>query len=154
MRVDGGWGYNGNCPVDSDSTAHAVLFLSPCEAALPERCYDRLLRFQRADGGFATFERTDPGNSWGVSHPDVSPIVLRALLTRLSPDDAAIRRGLAHSLSTLGPEALWPSYWWVSPLYATLANIRLLTETRTSYDQGQVVQGLPLCLRAPLNWRS
>jgi prenyltransferase beta subunit len=90
MRAGGGWGYNGNCPVDSDSTALSVLLLSCSENSLPEMCYDRLLEFQRTDGGFATFERRDPANAWGVSHPDVSPVVLHALLTKLPPDAPAI----------------------------------------------------------------
>jgi hypothetical protein len=142
MRANGGWGYNDNCPVDSDSTALAVLFLMLCGDPLSDECYDLLLGFQREDGGFATFERRDPTNSWGVSHPDVSPVVLRALLTRLPPEHVAVRRGLDYCLSSLGPGGLWPSYWWTTPLYATLANVRLLAQTGTPYDRARVVRAV------------
>lgn len=142
MRIDGGWGYNSSCPVDSDSTALAVLLLRRVGVSLPEACFNRLLEFQKEDGGFATFERGDITNSWGISHPDVSPTVLRALLTKLPSDAPAITRGLGYCLSTLGPDGLWPSYWWTSPLYATLVNIQVLAQTGTPYNRKHVLRAV------------
>jgi hypothetical protein len=143
MRPDGGWGYNANAPVDSDSTALAILFLSTIiDVFVPAKSYERLTRFQNDDGGFATFERAGASNTWGMSHPDVTPTALRALLTRFSWDDAIVRRGLAHSRATLNEEHLWDSYWWTTPLYATLANIRLLEEGQISYDRQNVLRAV------------
>ena len=133
MRADGGWGYNDNCPVDCDSTALAVLFLSQIGAPAPDLCRDRLLAFQKSDGGFATFDRRDPRNSWGISHHDVGPVALRALLTTLTADDPVVLRGLAYALAGIDADGLWPSFWWTTPLYATLANLRLLERMGTPF---------------------
>jgi Prenyltransferase and squalene oxidase repeat len=139
MRADGGWGYNERCPVDSDTTAHAVLFLSKCGDTVPDVCFSRLLRFQGADGGFATFDPRERTDSWGVSHPDVSPTVLRALLARLSPSDASIQRGIDYVLSQLQPNGTWNSFWWETPLYSTVANVQLLEQIQTIYDRTRVL---------------
>jgi hypothetical protein len=140
MRTNGGWGYNSKCPVDSDSTALSVLFLTARGNLVPDECYHCLLSFQREDGGFSTFKRLDPSNAWGVSHSDVGPAVLLALLTKLPLDHLAISRGLAFSVTMLRREGLWSSYWWTSPLYATLANVVLLEQTRVPYARDIVVR--------------
>jgi len=142
MRAEGGWGYNGECPVDSDSTALAVLFLTARGNPVPDECYQRLLSFQKQDGGFSTFERRDPSNVWGMSHSDVGPAVLLALLTKLPKDHPAICRGLAFSVAALGCEGLWRSYWWTTPLYATLANVVLLEQAGASYARDLVVEAV------------
>ncbi|WP_106398933.1 prenyltransferase/squalene oxidase repeat-containing protein [Actinocorallia populi] len=147
MRADGGWAYNDCCPVDSDSTAHAVLSLSEGGVPVPDICYERLLTFQKADGGFATFDPRTRHDAWGISHPDVTPVVLRALLTRLPLSDSRIQRGLRYVVSRLQPSGLWPSYWWTTALYSTSVNVRLLEQTGTAYDRkriGAAVQALPV----------
>jgi squalene cyclase len=139
VQADGGWAYNDRCPVDSDSTAHAVLSLSECGDLVPNVCYERLLTFQKPDGGFATFDPRTRHDAWGMSHPDVTPVVLRALLTRLPLSDPRIRRGLRYVVSQLQPSGTWPSYWWTTALYSTSVNVRLLEQTRTAYDRERVV---------------
>jgi hypothetical protein len=142
MRPDGGWGYNDNCPADSDSTAHSVLFLHGCGWSVPDVCYKRLLEFQKEDGGFATYERHNVKHSWGISHADVSPVVLRSLRTRLPPNHSAIQRGYEYVLSQLRQNGLWQSFWWLTPLYSTLVNVRLLEEAGISYDKARVWQAV------------
>lgn len=142
MRADGGWGYNENCLVDSDTTARAVLFLNKCGNNIPDICFARLLRFQTSDGGFATFDPRDRKDSWGASHPDVSPIVLRALLTRLSASDASIQRGIDYVLSQLQPDGMWQSFWWATPLYSTVANVQLLEQAQVVYDRSRVLRAV------------
>jgi squalene cyclase len=142
MRPDGSWAYNDRCPPDCDSSAHAILFLASQGRRLPEICYERLSRFQKADGGFATYERRDPKNSWGVSHPDVTPVALRALLTRLDPKADAIQAGLGYVRAEGAGRNLWQSFWWDTPLYATLMNLRLLEELRVPYEKSPVLQAV------------
>lgn len=147
MRADASWAYNDKCPADCDSSAHAILFLASQGRPLPAACYHRLLRFQKSDGGFATYERQDPGNSWGVSHPDVTPVALRALLTRLDPKANAIQMGLRYVHAHGPPAGLWQSFWWATPLYSTLMNLCLLEELGVRYDKPLVLDAL---LRAPI----
>ncbi len=142
MRSDGSWGYNASVPSDSDSTAHAVLVLDRARRAAPEQCFARMLELQGPDGGFATFVRRDSANSWGASHADVTPVVLQALRTRLPDDASPVRRGRAYVLAAQGADGLWQSFWWTTPLYATLVNVRFLQDTVTTFDSGQIVKGV------------
>jgi squalene cyclase len=141
-KEDGGWAYNGNTPCDSDSTAHAVLFLHSFRGSVPNRCYHRLLSFQREDGGFATFEPRNSEDSWGISHPDVTPVVMMALLTWLSPTHPTIQQGIRYIMSQLQRSGLWHSFWWASPLYSTLANVNLLERAAIPYDRAQVLEAV------------
>lgn len=139
MRADGSWGYNGLVPSDSDSTAHAVLLLDALEEGVPTACLEWLLRLQRPDGGIATFARTDPTHSWGLSHPDVTPVVLQALKVWLPVSSSAFQRGLTYVRSNQQADGLWRSFWWSSPLYGTLMSVRLLESTVTPYERGKAL---------------
>jgi hypothetical protein len=130
MLSDGGWGYNSGVGADADSTAHSILFLSRIPGSAPPASYERLLAFQCADGGFATFRPFGDNRSWSVSHPDVSAVALLALLTRLTRSDPAIEAGIQYSLRCRTADGVWNSFWWDSSLYATLANLRLLNSVR------------------------
>ena len=112
-----GWGYNDSAPVDADSTAHALLMLNATRNKPPATTIDALLSFQHSSGGFATYttfrSRSMPHN-WLVSHPDVTPVVIRAL-AQYSTDPLvaevitrAMRRMEADRLS----DETWPAFWW------------------------------------------
>jgi hypothetical protein len=68
--------------------------------------------------------------------------VLLALLTKLPIHHPAICRGLAFSIATLGRDGLWRSYWWTTPLYATLANVILLEQIGALYERDLVVRAV------------
>jgi squalene cyclase len=123
---DGGWGYNPLVGSDADSTAYAILLLSQSAEPIPEASYTRLREFQRADGGFSTYLPHDSLNSWTVSHPDVTPVALLALLTRYLRNEVFIQRGLDYVLRQRTKAGLWNSFWWESFLYSTEANLSFL----------------------------
>jgi squalene cyclase len=123
---DGGWGYNHLVGSDADSTAYAILFLSQSGERTSESGYARLKEFQRPDGGFSTYLPKNAQNSWGMSHPDVTPIALLALLTGYSPGEGFIQRGLDYVLRQRTTAGLWNSFWWESFFYSTEANLSLL----------------------------
>jgi hypothetical protein len=132
---DGGWGYNEMVGSDADSTAYAILFLASEEMSIPETCYQCLREFQNQDGGFSTYNITTRNNSWGVSHPDVSPIALLALLTRYTSEDYFIRHGIEYVVKQRTPEGFWNSFWWNSFLYSTEANLSLLKIVKGELDE-------------------
>ena len=111
----GGWGYGPNTGPDADSTALAMLFLG--EAAGEQR----LLRYQRADGGFATYHHAASFGSWVESHADVTATVLLALSQMPLTTHADIAQAVAYLREQQGPDGLWNSFWWTSPLYPTEA---------------------------------
>jgi hypothetical protein len=94
------------------------------------------------DGGFATFDPRTRTDSWGVSHPDVTPVVIRALLSRLPLVHSAVRRGITYVLSQIQSNGLWRSFWWKTSLYSTIANISLLEQTHTAYNRARVIESV------------
>jgi hypothetical protein len=136
LRLRHGAGYNWLCPVDSDSTAWAILFLHACGETVSDDLYDTLLERQNPDGGFATYGSRlfPPGHSWTCSHPDVTPVVLRALLTRFEPSHSAVRAGLDYVMRS-HIRWLWPSFWWTTLLYSTCMNLALLSDVVPCYDR-------------------
>jgi hypothetical protein len=124
-RADGSWGYNKRVPSDSDSTSWAALFLTSMGSA-PGSETDRILQtFARRDGGFATYNAgasdTAAASAWTRSHPDVTPLVVRALAP-----SATREKALAFIASQRTDDGLWNSYWYRTPLYATLHNLAAL----------------------------
>lgn len=130
FRQSDGWGYNEAIETDADSTAYCTLLLLR-ERLEASAGIAALMSFARDDGGFGTFRRTDPNDAWGLSHSDVLPTVLRAL--RRTEFD----RGAMQILASREDGGSWRSYWWESDLYATEANLRLLSEAGM-YEECQV----------------
>jgi hypothetical protein len=124
--ADGGWGYNATVGSDADSTSFAILFLASAGRRVPDSAYVHLARYQCPDGGFATYMPGSGSRSWTVSHPDVTPIALLALLTRTMPDRRTLHRGTDYVLTQQAPDGLWNSFWWDSFLYGTEASLSLL----------------------------
>jgi hypothetical protein len=124
--AEGGWGYNETVGPDADSTSYAILFLSSAGCHVPEAAYPHLARYQCLEGGFSTYLSDGESNSWTVSHPDVTPIALLALLTQTVPDRRSIQRGIDYVLEQQTPEGLWNSFWWDSLLYGTEVSLSFL----------------------------
>lgn len=123
-RPDGSWGYNAYVPPDCDSTSWATLFLTAMRRKPGTETYAALRSYARADGGFATYNRDDStGPAWTSSHPDVTPVVVRAIGT--SRELPAATAG--YMLAGRSPDGLWNSYWYRTPLYATLHNLIALS---------------------------
>jgi hypothetical protein len=121
-----GWGYNDNAPVDADTTAHTLLFLEEVGVKPPPSTIPALLGFQRSNGGFATYDRfRDPSmpESWCIPHPDVTPVVLRALLP--FQDDRAVAEAVKKATQRMEtartPDETWPAFWWILRWYTTAA---------------------------------
>ena len=131
---DGGWGYNESVGSDADSTAFAILCLTSAGLKAPDSAYNHLTQYHCSDGGFSTYYCDDIRNSWGVSHPDVTPVVLRALLTTHSTGESVVSDGLKYVLGQKTKEGIWNSFWWDSHLYSTEANLSLLTAVKGQHD--------------------
>ena len=131
---DTGWGYNASVGSDADSTAHAILFLSSQGCKVPLESYARLRQFQSPDGGFSTYCVCGQKSSWVVSHPDVSPVALLALLTKYSRNEPFITNGVEYIFRQRTSAGLWNSFWWNSLLYSTNANLSLLDALGASVE--------------------
>jgi hypothetical protein len=112
-----GWGYNQRSPIDADSTAHGCLFLRAIGANVPSNLPDVLLGFQQLDGGISTFVSQgdlSSKTSWCISHPDVTPVVLRSLIPFChdSRIKEAVRRAAKRMLSDRLADGSWPAFWW------------------------------------------
>jgi hypothetical protein len=143
--VDGGWGYNESVGSDADSTAYAIMFLASVGKTIPERSFVHLREFQREDGGFATYlARND---SWGFSHPDVSPIALLALLTKYQCKDPFIDRGFRYVLKQRTSEGLWNSFWWDTFLWSTETNLSLLNTVKSQWDVNEITKTIESLLQ-------
>lgn len=111
-----------------------MLFVCAAGATPDDQNYERLLGFQQPDGGFATYEADEGLGSWGSSHPDVSAVAARALLSPRPPAGAALERVIAYVARQLEVTGLWNSFWWCSPLYATQACLALAAATYVPVD--------------------
>ncbi len=150
LRTRQGAGYNWLCPADSDSTGWAVLFLRASGQKVDEALYEFLLRRQNPDGGLATYDSDlfPPGHSWASSHPEVTPVALRALLTRFDDRNSAVRAGFDYVVKRARVDELWPSFWWTNPVYSTCMNVTLLAEANLQEELQATrcaVDALPEC---------
>jgi squalene cyclase len=139
---EGGWGYNDKVVSDADSTAHAIVFLSRAGMAVSERSYKRLTDFQQSDGGFSTYPSDEGLGSWGLSHPDVTAVAARALLTKSGSYSTALNRATEYLMGQREANGMWNSFWWDSPLYATEASLSLFRATGVRIDFRQTERGL------------
>ena len=121
-----GWGYAGAAPVDADSTAWALALLARCGGA-PRAGYDGLRSHRREDGGFSTYRQFSDPSMWRHSQADVSAAALGALLNESPLDRATIDACAAYLLAQQRDDGSWPSFWYATPLYATLHALRALT---------------------------
>lgn len=132
QAADGGWAYNRAVEPDADSTAQALLFLAAAGQSAPRGACAFLARHQQQDGGFATFQPDSLTGSWGLSHPEITPVALLALLAH--PDglpECNLARGLAWLRRARRPDGLWNSFWWSTPLPATEVSLAFLAALGT-----------------------
>lgn len=132
QAAGGGWGYSRAVEPDADSTAQALLFLAAAGQSAPRGACPFLARHQQPDGGFATFQPDSLTGSWGLSHPEITPVALLALLAQPGglPQDS-LARGLAWLHRARRSDGLWNSFWWSTPLPATEVSLAFLAALGT-----------------------
>jgi|SRR5580658_5744945 squalene cyclase len=142
MFPDSGWGYNEQVDSDADSTALAILFLASVGRNVNEACYACLRSFQCCDGGFATY-RGQPGlGSWAVSHADVTPSAIFAMMTKYGAESETVDRGLEFVLNHRTSTGIWQSFWWTSFLYSTEGSLSLLKAVGLKTDLQGTLESL------------
>jgi Prenyltransferase and squalene oxidase repeat len=115
-EAEGGWGYNRQCRTDADSTANALLFLATRPEPVDPADVAALAKFQRPEGGFATYRHLDPARPWSQPSAEVTPAALRALSRFLAPDHAILARARVWLEQTIA-QTDWRPYWWTTPHY-------------------------------------
>ena len=113
-----GWGYHTGIEPDADTTGLAVSALRRFTRPVPNEAVLFLEKCRRADGGVGTYPANHQmSGAWTKSVCDVTPMALIGLGDRLpAPEIVKAGRFLEQRQRADG---LWPSYWWISPLYAT-----------------------------------
>jgi squalene cyclase len=135
QRADGGWGYNSLVPSDIDSTAWALLFLAQCTRhcrVLSDGVRYLVARQDADTGGVGTYADPVPILRYmrlpvstslaGWSQPlvEVTALAGRALAAVKDSPPEAIRAAWRFVREHQGQDGQWRSYWWTTPLYATL----------------------------------
>ncbi|MGW6915278.1 hypothetical protein ACWGB8_15890 [Kitasatospora sp. NPDC054939] len=117
----GGWGYNGTCDDDADSTGLAVQALRARGLPVPPGALAVLRRCRHPGGGVATYPPGSlPGGAWAAPTADVTATAVAGLGT-------GVGRAASWLLGRRGDHGLWRSYWWLTPLYPTASSLDLLT---------------------------
>lgn len=137
----GGWSYNRNWPVDTDSTATVLLFLAT-QPAIPRAAwvpaYDRLLAQQQPEGGFSTVMEQEawlarfpfavralPG--WSAAHPCVTAVAALLLATVAGGTGREHgTRALDYLCAHQQPAGFWHAYWWDGPFYTTCRAVQAM----------------------------
>ena len=145
MFADGGWGYSEDTGSDADSTSLTVLFLVAEGQIVPDISYSFLRTFQCLDGGFSTYRRSGVVGSWGMSHGDVTPSAIFALLTKYERQAETVERGVDYLIRTQTSSGIWESFWWTSFLYSTEASVALLKAIALEMDWGRTRETLITC---------
>ncbi len=145
------WSYNDRTPADADTIAHALLLLG-ARGRSRDAAVQQLLAFQTLDGGFSTFAPGARGAayaSWSISHPDVTPVAVRALARhRARPDVAA---ALARALERRTADRAggrWPAFWWGLDWYTAAAWARAQGELGVPWEPPSPPDAAP---RTPLD---
>jgi hypothetical protein len=165
QRPNGGWAYNSRVPTDADSTAWVLAALAGTSGWRPStvlRGARYLLRHQRPDGGFVTYDGDDQIErylgvepamvvGWQESHASVTAAALYALL-RLgaAPDRARTLRAVHNLHERRCPDGLWRCYWWRGEAYPTwLATRALLLAGALSAADRHQIAGRTVELQCP-----
>lgn len=142
IQIDYGWGYNSYTGSDADSTAYSILFLRAAGRNVPDGSYKLLSSFRKEDGGFATYRIDDNQNSWGISHADVTPVVLQTLIETSNIGSADLLASQRFLQSQQEKSGQWKSFWWRSDLYSTSVNLKLFGELGWRYRKGTCLRSL------------
>jgi hypothetical protein len=152
LEAEPTWSYNHKAPADADTIAHALLLLGTA-GRTRAGAVEQLLGFQTLDGGFSTFAPNARGaahESWSMSHPDVTPVAVRALCPHRERSDvaAAISRALERRTGDLAA-GRWPAFWWGLDWYTAAAWARASSELGIGWEPPPRPALGPL--RAPLD---
>jgi len=145
QQENGGWGFNGHTPADTDSTAWNTMFLSLMHDRTDAHHFYRkniakaitfIQEHRKADNGYACYNEKDirehpgftrfkdiPVDGWCKSTVDISVVVAKAFhhlwwiesSEKLKKDKESIE----EYISNQKPKDEWRSYWWNSNIYAT-----------------------------------
>ncbi len=162
--MPGGWAFefNNEFYPDVDDTAMVLLAFKSARAtdqnaqqACQKRAIYWILAMQGKDGGWAAF---DVDNDWNVlSHvpfadhnamldpscPDITGRVLEALMgCGLSPEHAAVRRGVSYLLRAQEADGSWYGRWGVDYIYGTFLALRGLRAAGLSENEPSIQRGL------------
>ncbi len=145
------WSYNDKAPADADTIAHALLLLD-AHGRTRDGAVQQLLAFQTLDGGFSTFAPGARGAayaSWSTSHPDVTPVAVRALARHRSRPDvaAALARALERRTADRAG-GRWPAFWWGLDWYTAAAWARAQGELGVPWEPPSPPDAAP---RTPLD---
>jgi hypothetical protein len=125
------WGYNGRVPTDADSTAHVALLLQAHAHIAAPAAAQALVAYHRPDGGIATFRRSQESDEWGHSHTDVTAVAIRALHhTNVATD--VVAHAIRFLQQSVRADGSWPSYWWTTDHFATVAALRAFRDVGLS----------------------
>jgi hypothetical protein len=132
QRPNGGWGYNGFSPPDSDSTAWALKFLDatdgPASAALMAR--DFLGAHLLPHGGFSTYA---PGTAirFAGNTPEGGDRGWRGSHVCVAANAAPLMKGALSACLLEGQEAdgSWSAYWWKGNVFSTALAVEALGDS-------------------------
>lgn len=122
-----GWGYNATTEDDADSTSLAILALRRHGRAVPREALEVVRQCFTREGGIATYRPGFvPQEAWMRAVPDITPLSLAALGDEIS----AIEKKAAEQFlkDAQLEDGIFPSFWWLSPLYATSAVLEWMPE--------------------------
>ncbi|GAB4146699.1 MAG: hypothetical protein Fur0021_04950 [Candidatus Promineifilaceae bacterium] len=153
----GGWGYNRNWPLDADSIANALLFLSTQPGVAAEEWQPALrvlLAHQGKDGGFSTImdaeawlvrfrSRIEDLTGWTNSHTCVTGVI-GLLLAKLAQGryHPQARQALAYLRSQQQADGSWRAYWWSGSLYSTCRAVQTMKLLAEPQDEERVTRAV------------
>jgi hypothetical protein len=158
--LDGGWSWNRHMPMDADSTATCLWFMtSRLSLAEVQRATAALCLFQQADGGFSSYlqaqlaPRTDADgkstDSFGLcmSHMCVTDAAVIALCLAFESYPQlkvtygpALASAVEYLLEQQQGDGHWHTYWWHGNIYGTALSIRALQMAAVYSKKQQQIQ--------------
>lgn len=138
QRPEGGWGYNGFSPPDSDSTAWALKFLDAAgyQGPAAPRAKAFLLSHLSPDGGFSTYAATTPIRFANCA-PESGDAGWRGSHLCVAANAAGPLTGALSTLLRAGqsPEGCWRAYWWRNDIFSTALAVEALASEGAAAEQ-------------------
>jgi hypothetical protein len=122
----GGWGYNQTTPDDADSTALAILALRRHNRQVPPEALKVLQCCLTKDGSVATYPISAARGTWTIGATEVTAATYLAVEPEYRLGEPSIMRQYIENCRL--PNKLWPSFWWLTPLYATSFMLELMAD--------------------------
>lgn len=144
--------YNEKSPIDADTLSQVILLFKQVRGRIPRNSLGILRKFQQNDGGFSTFQLDDLNlvNTWCSSHPDVTGMAVRALLSsdNTSEDSIAIEKAFEYMMNAKLENNRWESFWWNLDWYSlvTWTNAcRVMKKTIPEYKWSETSSEMSNC---------